>query len=297
MRFKDVVLLAFSALKFRKLRAALTMLGVVIGASLMIILTSQAAGLNQYFVNQVSKTGLNLIFVIPVRGYRVSAYDLPSFSSISGVRKVIPLIIGSAVISVSDKFMSVQVVGIDSDSLQEVFPGLKLADGTLPGKYDYVSLLLGVNVANPIEEEGEDEVQPLMVGQTVSVTFRRLRAKPYVASMVVMGMLESYGAIMPFSIDDSVVISLEAADSMFNKRHYYDALILVAEDVSLVDQVIEHVTDLYGQRVRVIAPSQMIETMTNISSQISSFLGLIATVSLVVAGIGIANIYNVYFGY
>ena len=238
-----------------------------------------------------------MIFVIPVRGYRVSAYDLPSFSSISGVRKVIPLIIGSAVISVSDKFMSVQVVGIDSDSLQEVFPGLKLADGTLPGKYDYVSLLLGVNVANPIEEEGEDEVQPLMVGQTVSVTFRRLRAKPYVASMVVMGILESYGAIMPFSIDDSVVISLEAADSMFNKRHYYDALILVAEDVSLVDQVIEHVTDLYGQRVRVIAPSQMIETMTNISSQISSFLGLIATVSLVVAGIGIANIYNVYFGY
>ncbi|MCS7364903.1 MAG: ABC transporter permease [archaeon GB-1867-035] len=286
MKFKDTVLLALSALRYRKLRTTLTMLGVIIGTSLVIILTSQTAGLSQYFVTQVSKTGLNSIFVMPARGHRISAYDIPSFSMISGVKVVVPIIRGPVTLSISGKTVNVIVTGIDSNLLTEVFPGLELAEGVMPGKYDFASLLVGANIANPIEE---DEYQ-LTVGQTVNVAFRRAQGKFYVTAMIVMGILESYGSIMPFSVDDTVVISLEAADSLFNKRHYYDALILIAEDVSLVDQIIESVNDIYGQNVRVIAPSQIVETMNRISSQISTFLGLIAAVSLIVASIGIANI-------
>lgn len=286
MKFKDTVLLALSALRYRKFRTALTMLGVIIGTSLVIILTSQTAGLNQYFVTQISKTGLNSIFIIPTRGYRISAYDIPSFSMISGVKVVVPIIRGPATISISGKTKNVIVTGIDSNLLTEIFPGLKLAEGVMPGKNDFASLLIGANIANPIEE---DEYQ-LTVGQTVNIAFQRTRRKAYITAMIVMGILENYGSIMPFSVDDTVIISLEAADSLFNRRHYYDALILIAEDVSLVNQIIESVNDIYGQNVRVIAPSQIVETMNRISSQISMFLGLIATISLIVASIGIANI-------
>lgn len=286
MRIGDTILLALSALKYRKLRTSLTMLGVIIGTSLVIILTSQTAGLNQYFVTQISKTGLNIILVMPVRGYRLSAYEVSSFSAILGVKVVVPIIRGIASISIPGKTLNVMVTGVDSNLLTDVFPGLKLAEGVMPGKNDFVSILAGANVANPIE----DEEYQLTIGQTVNIAFQRGRERKYVTAMVVMGILESYGAIMPFAVDDTIIISLEAADSLFNKRHYYDALILIAEDVSLVDQIIENINGVYGQNVRVIAPNQIIETINSISGQMSTFLGLIAAVSLVVAGIGIANI-------
>ncbi len=289
MKLKDTVILAFLALKYRRLRSSLTILGVVIGTSLIIILTSQTAGLNEYFVSKISRTGLNSIFVIPVGRFRISIYDLATFNNIPGVKRVIPIIRGTAVIAIANETVNVQVIGIDSDSLSELFPGLKLLEGTLPGKYDYVSLVAGYNVAFPVSN-GEDETQQLIVGQPLGIAFRRYRQSSYIASMIVSGILESYGAITPFPVDDVVLISLEAANAVFNKRNYYDAVILIAEDVSLVDQVMEELKNTYGRRIRSIAPSQIVETITSISNQISLFLGLIAAVSLIVASIGTANI-------
>jgi len=286
MKFSDILKLSFNALRYRKLRSFLTMLGVIIGSSLIIVLTSQTTGLNYYFISQFSKSGINIIYVLPTSNFKLSLYNIPQFSSIDGVKTIVPIIMGYATVKFPDRTVNARVVGVESAFLKEIFPGLKLIEGSYPSRNDYVSMLMGYAIAFPTEE---DSLHPPVVGQITPVIFRYDHRK-YSSSMVITGILESYGSIFPFNIDDSIIISIEAADAFYNMRHYYSALVLVAEDVSLVDSIVESINILYSNQVRIIVPSQMVETVSNMIRQVELFLEMIAAFSLIVASIGIANI-------
>jgi putative ABC transport system permease protein len=65
MRYTDVILSAFSSLRQHKLRAALTMLGVVIGVASVIAMVSIGAGARERVATQIRSLGSNLLVVIP----------------------------------------------------------------------------------------------------------------------------------------------------------------------------------------------------------------------------------------
>src|SRR5262249_36602240 len=65
MRLKDSITSARATLKHGKTRSLLTMLGIVIGISSVIVLMSIGASAQDYILNQVQGLGSNLIIVIP----------------------------------------------------------------------------------------------------------------------------------------------------------------------------------------------------------------------------------------
>ena len=288
MRFSDVFSLSFRALKYRKLRSFLTMLGVIIGSSLIIVLTSQTSGLSAFVSSQFSQAGVNTIYVIPTGSFKLSSYHISSLSSIDGVDLAVPIIMGHATVSLPSGNIVAQVVGVNSMFLDKIFPGLELNDGFYPGRNDYADMVVGYNLAFPVDEASSSSSN-VFVGEVVPVKFGVGRST-YTSSMVVSGITESYGSMFPFNVDNSVLISLEAADSFFNRRNYYSAVILVAEDISQVDSIVELLDDVYHNDVRLIVPAQISKTMNNVLGQMQLFLGLIAAVSLIVASVGIANI-------
>ncbi len=65
MRVSDLIKSSQATLKHGKMRSLLTMLGIVIGISSVIILMSIGASAQQYILGQVQGLGSNLIIVIP----------------------------------------------------------------------------------------------------------------------------------------------------------------------------------------------------------------------------------------
>ena len=65
MNITENIRIAFRGLSANKLRAALTMLGIMIGVSAVITLLSLGDGVNRFIANELIGLGTNLVFVMP----------------------------------------------------------------------------------------------------------------------------------------------------------------------------------------------------------------------------------------
>ena len=93
MLIRDIFTFAFDALKERKLRAALTILGIAIGPAAIVALIGATEGFSQAVSAQFDKMGVTTISVMPVgRGVTLTATDVETLQKIEGVNYVIPLL-------------------------------------------------------------------------------------------------------------------------------------------------------------------------------------------------------------
>lgn len=90
MRLQDIFALAFKALKSRRLRTGLTVLGIVIGTALIVALIASTSGLTANISAQMSRMGVTTISVMPGPRFKISDSDVAAISSIAGVSEVIP---------------------------------------------------------------------------------------------------------------------------------------------------------------------------------------------------------------
>lgn len=292
MKALDIFRMAFEALKSRKLRAALTVLGIVIGIATIVVLTSLTEGLEVSITGLVGKTGANTITILPVeRDVQLSESDVRFIKRIEGVREAIPYVRGIVTLSAGGKSYDTTVMGIDNYLFPEVFSDISVAEGTLLSTIDYTGIVVGYKIAYPPDTPGEPFTS---VGKLISVETQVSAASGSATSertFVVRGVLSEYGASLFFQVDDNVFLSLPAA-SMLLKKNYgdYDGIIIVAITIDEVEAITESVQQIYGDDVRIISTGQLVETLGSIIGQIQAFLGGIAAISLIVAGVGIANI-------
>src|ERR1700732_1929589 len=88
--------LAWDALRTNKMRAILTMLGVVIGSACIVLVVTVALAGKQYIIGQIEGVGANLIYAETIgSGARVVADEI-SMSDLEAVRRGIPQVAGVA---------------------------------------------------------------------------------------------------------------------------------------------------------------------------------------------------------
>jgi putative ABC transport system permease protein len=102
MRVSDVFKLAFKALRDRKLRSFLTILGIMIGSAVILALIASSSGLSVGIQAQVEKIGANTLtvssagqFFAPggsssTQSYKLSQQDVNTIKTFQGVSDVIP---------------------------------------------------------------------------------------------------------------------------------------------------------------------------------------------------------------
>ena len=292
MKALDIFHMAFDALKSRKLRAALTILGIVIGIATIVVLTSLTEGLGASITGLVGKTGANTIAISPAkRDVQLSTSDVRSIKRIDGVREVIPFVRGTVTLKAGGKSYDATVMGIDNYLFPEVFSDLSVAEGTLLSTIDYSGIVVGYKVAYPPDSPDEAFTS---VGKLVSVEIQVSVASSSAASertFVVRGVLSEYGASLFFQVDDGVFLSLPAA-SMLLKKNYgdYDGIIIVAMTIDDVESITKSVQQTYGDDVRVLSTGQLLDALGSMMDLVQTFLGGIAAISLIVAGVAIVNI-------
>src|SRR5271157_270539 len=122
MRLQDVMQLGYKPLVERKVRAALTILMVLVGVASIIALTSQTAGISNSITVALSSLGPTTILVTPTTSasgaHLLTQADIAEISTLPGVGAVIPVVTGSVLIQGSGQPVHASIIGVSCEGLK-----------------------------------------------------------------------------------------------------------------------------------------------------------------------------------
>jgi putative ABC transport system permease protein len=302
---REIFILALGAIRERKVRSALTILMVLVGSSLLVAVNAFGAGFSDFFNKQFSNLAPNILFISSVQqdeddggGGIGSVAPPPSakitlnaavesrIRSLPFVDQVIPSYQGDISIESGSESKSFSVLSMDPSQLFVIAPTLELTEGSaIPSSNDPTAILIAEDIAFP-----PGETNPFInLGQSVRLTYSFVEpetgeAKEEAKSFVVRGIIESTGNP---TVDNAVVVSLQAGETLLQRAGKYDSLFVAAESTDYVDLVEQEIRGIYGNDIGVTTVQNILKTIEEFTGGINSFLASIAIISLVVGGVGI----------
>ena len=306
MKFWMAVEIALTALRANRLRSALTMLGIVIGVAAVIAMVAVGSGATERIQQQIEAIGSNLILVVPgsitSNGVRLgsgatvtlSEDDARAIASeCPAVASVAPTVRGGAQVTYGNNNWATSIVGTTPDYLtirdQTVVRGNPFSadDGSSGTKV----ALLGGTVSQNLFGSADP------TGQTI-----RIKNVPF----TVDGVLSAKGQSPTGQDQDDVILipistaKRQVVGASQANAGSIGAIMVQAVDAHSMDEAQSEIEALVRQHHR-IQPGQDDDfTVRNLSDVFSAqessarvmsiLLGAIASVSLVVGGIGIMNI-------
>jgi putative ABC transport system permease protein len=285
LRPGDILSYAFKGLKDRKTRSALTILGITIGILAIITLISNTSGFDNFLNEVLSKIGSNNIWIIPTRegSVKFTDTDVMMLSRLPGVRATAPFYLTRVMLKSGSIEKQVNFLATDPRMIKLILPDLELLEGEPPQPADVTVVALGYKVAHP----PDDPSKSIRLYSSVSVLFqsgRSIKTKTFVASAV----YNEFGSTPYLDVDNSILATVEVARNMFGSK-YYPAIVIVASSPDAVEPLINMLKGIYGGDIEIISPLTIVRNVRAIISNFSIFMVIVASVSLVVAGIGIMN--------
>jgi len=296
------VLAEFSlqALKANKLRSFLTMLGVIIGVSSVILMMAIGQGAQAMVMSDVNSLGSNLLMVFPGavgqfgRGAEgvaqtLTADDAAAVARLPLVANVAPVLRNQAMVTQGSQNWTTSINGT-TVTIQNI-SSLTMSDGRFFTTADD-------NSAAPVAVLGDYAYQNLYPAGTDPVgTQIWIKRVPF----TVIGLLQASGASMGGqNMDDMIYVPLKTAQIRLYGSTYVSLIEVQASQGNQVNTVLDEVTALLHQR-HGLAPgapddfyvrnlSQILGAAQSISRLLTIFLAGVAAISLLVGGIGIMNI-------
>jgi len=323
MKTIDIFGYAFSAIKLRKLRAALTILGVVIGIAAIVALLSITQGLQASITNQLQQ-GLSTNTLIVTPG--VSALGQATSGSGGGaggrginlggsstsnsgfnlyvnytdqINALSPDIEGSFAVIQRSGYVeaggvnrSVTIYGVDFNQYAKQYSKTFVAaSGTIPLNPADSETVVGTRVNNP----GQNGTLLFSAGDNIGIVWSNATTLPVVNETYTAQVSAVLQKIGGFGIggpsDTGVYIPLSKAESFFGTDQCDMIIVqLKSSDNATITNVSKAITDYFGGQVSVISSTAVLSLLSTVFSTVQLFLGGIAAISLLVAGIGIMNI-------
>ncbi len=299
---------AIRGLAANKMRAVLTMLGIIIGVAAVIALMSIGEGVQAAITEQIQAIGSNIIIITPgstsssgVRTAQGSAATLtyedalaladPSLApSVAGVS---PEFGSAGQIVYGSLNFNVRITGVTPE--YEFVRNVKLSTGSFFAKTHLDSLsrvaILGATTANNLFA-GDDPI-----GKDIKINRQ---------SFKVIGVLEAKGGSSMLGGDDVALVPITTAQRrLFGGQRGFgvgtrvSTIYVSAVAESQVDVAIQQISEILRTRHKttvsnddftVTSQKDILGVMDQVTGLMTAFLGAIAGISLVVGGIGIMNI-------
>ncbi len=299
MNLWQAVLEALESLSANKVRAALTILGIVIGVAAVIAMVSVGRGAQSTITESINGIGTNLVFV-----FRGGSQD---------VRNPKPITLGDAE-AIADPFQAPSVVSVApviQDSGKVTF-GRESTTTSITGvtpvyaqvrKYtltegEFISQeeMLGQASVAVVGSDVADKLfgrQNGLVGETI-----RIESQPF----RVIGVLEPKGGSSFSNADNLVMVPFSTAQARLihhNTADQVDLLLVEATSPKDVPAASDEVAQILRARHRtaigaddftILTQQDFLSTASTITNVLTIFLGGVAAISLLVGGIGIMNI-------
>jgi len=298
MRIGDLLNEAIFAVSVNKVRSGLTILGIVIGIASVIAMISIGQGAKKQITQSIEGLGSNILTVIP-GGVRIGAMfmgrgsaqtlkenDVDVLKKVEGVLDVVPItqrtfqIIApngnntrTSVIGASQGIFAVREISIESGSTfneEQVNNISKVA-------------VLGKNIADDLF--GDENP----VGKIVRISGINFK---------VIGVAAPKGGAMGLIFDDMVYVPITTMQKVLARSDYLTSILIKGERKDLLPQIQQEALSVLAEKHRVdpqnpdfsiISQEDILSTLTQVTNTMTIFLAAIASISLVVGGIGIMN--------
>jgi putative ABC transport system permease protein len=304
MDFIQTLKIALRALRTNKMRSFLTMLGIIIGIAAVIAMMAVGSGASYVISQQIASIGSNIILV------------LPGSTTSGGMRSGS----GGAQTLTSD---DVKAIMTECPSVERSAPTVRSSGLVVYGNMNWSTVIMGttpelfdirewgvVSGRSIGQQDVDGAAKVCLLGQTVAENLFgsddpvgkiiRIKKVPF----TVVGILERKGqSPQGTDQDDSVFVPLRTAQRNLVRSQHTNtvgAVMVKAKSAELLPKAEEEINSLLKQRHRITGGkeadfstrnlSEILAVAEQSSKAMSLLLGAVASISLIVGGIGIMNI-------
>ena len=302
MNYSNLFRIAIRALVRNKLRAFLTMLGIIIGVASVIAMLAIGEGSKQRMRKEISSMGTNMVMVVP-NMVRIDGVTLGNQNSMA--------LKYSDVVTIRNEAANITMVSPEVRANGQVIYGNQNTQTTIYGVSDEYLSIRKLEVQSG-RSFNENEIKGMskvcILGQTVVENLFGAGVDPVGLSIrikklpfVIIGTLKEKGESgMGQDQDDLILAPYTTVQRRLIAIDYINGIYAsaISEEKSAaaiaeVDEVLRRTHKLKETQesdFRVMSQSEILETLSSISDIMTYLLGAIAGISLLVGGIGIMNI-------
>lgn len=295
---------ALTAIRANKVRSGLTVLGIVIGITAIMLIVSIGEGAQKLILGQIQGLGAETIILRPGRepkGPTDVAQTLFSDSiktrelnalerkeNVPDVASLAPVVFVSEIVAYQGEIYRPSILGWSAEFMLKM-GNISLAEGEI---FDATDIDQKASVAI-IGWKVSDKLFGLEdpVGKSVRIKDKNFR---------VIGLLEKKGAGTFFNSDDLVIIPYSTAQAYLTGSDHFQEIMIRAtspeavprtvEDISQMMRGLHNISDPKDDDFYIETQQGVIKQVGTILSALTAFLSAVVAISLVVGGIGVMNV-------
>ncbi|PIR44073.1 multidrug ABC transporter substrate-binding protein [Candidatus Wolfebacteria bacterium CG10_big_fil_rev_8_21_14_0_10_31_9] len=303
MTFKHSFKTALTGLRTNKSRSALTILGIVIGITAIILIMSLGQGAQDLILGQIQGIGSKIIGIVPGRQPKGPSDIFSTFTdslkekdlealekkgNAPNIVKIMPIVFGSNSVSYGSEVYRPTLFGVSSNfaDIYNIHPkesGRNFTEDEIKG-YSDVAII------------GDKVREKLFANQNPISEKIKIKNRSY----KIIGVLEKKGQMSFLNFDDSVIVPYTNAQKYIFGIKYFHRIAAEADSEKNVAQAVSdikatirsshNITDPEKDDFFVETQAEAMETIKTVTDVLTLFLIAVAAISLIVGGIGIMNI-------
>jgi putative ABC transport system permease protein len=302
MKLRQLVKTALTGLTTNRSRSFLTILGIVIGITAIIIVMSLGQGAQGLILGEIQSIGSRTIAVIPGRQPSSPTDFLSMFTNslkesdltalqnkgnVPHATLIMPIVFGSDAISWQTNTYQATVLGT-TEHYTDIY-NVTTAEGETFTSDDVASVANVAVIGKTVEDKLFDGSSA--IGEKIRINNNTFR---------VIGILASTGQMSFLNFDEAVFVPYTTAQTYLFGIKYFNRMVVEADSDSTVSETVDDVTTTLRNDHNITDPAKddfyietqasAMQTVSTILNVLTLFLAAVAAVSLVVGGIGIMNI-------
>jgi putative ABC transport system permease protein len=293
----DLFRLTLQSIAAHRLRSSLTALGIGIGVTAVVLLTSIGEGVNRYIVDQFTQFGTRTISVQPGKANTLgispsvlnstrplSLDDAEAIERAPYVEHSVPVVSGSASIEARGRERTVNVFAVGPE-FDRAFK-FNVASGEFLPPDELERARSVAVIGAKVYEEIYAGANPL--GDRIRIGGNRYR---------IIGVMESKGQMLGFDLDDSVYIPTASGLELFDRQGLQEIDALYSEGAP-VDEAVAGIKRILiarhgGEDFTIVTQQQMLDVLGSIVDVLTLGVAALGGISLLVGGVGIFTIMTI----
>lgn len=300
MDYKEIIITALQSLRRNVLRTSLTMIGIIIGITSVILIVSIGRGAIAFVTNELSAFGTDYFQITPgtdaltgsFTGVNTLTFDdveaIRDDPSLTNVRIVAPIAVTSEVVTANDEKKMYTIMGVTHES-SEIFRPEMIYGDFISEENDEGServAVIGSEIAEVFFGEDTDPV-----GETIRIKDTTFR---------VIGVDHSTNALAGGYINKSIFVPITVIFNELTGRESIQEIDVSVYNTNEINQTIEDVETLLRDRhdldvddesdFQMASAQDLLSTVEVITGLLTTMIAAISGISLVVGGVGVMNI-------
>ncbi|MGD8339263.1 MAG: ABC transporter permease [Gammaproteobacteria bacterium] len=293
----DLIRLTTQSIVAHRMRSILTALGIGIGVTAVVLLTSVGEGVNRYVIDQFTQFGTTTLGIQPGKANTLgvsssvfnsirplSLADAEAIERAPYVLHSVPVVSGSASVEAQGRERTVNVFAVGPE-FDQAFK-FEVASGEFLPPDDLERARPIAVIGATVQQELYDSSSPL--GDRIRIGGARFQ---------VVGVMEAKGQMLGFDLDDSVYIPAARGLELFDREGLHEIDVLYADNAP-VDEVVAGITRILLARhgsedFTIVTQQQMLDVLGSIVDVLTLGVAALGGISLLVGGVGIFTIMTI----